>query len=743
MRGNLGLLQLETGRYRRSRRSLRRALFVNRRVGSRRVEAINLSNLALVLYETGRLDRANLLLGHARHLQEELGDESNLGRTLANLAALELERGATPRACELFEQALRIHRRLGNRRSEAIALTNLAILESLTGSARSALEYGERALAIHREVRNRRLEAFTLANLGAVQRWSGDVDAALASHEAALALHEELGDDRLGTTTRINLASILSSAGERERALELLAAALEFSRDAGEPRLSSGSLCVRALLWLDRGERDRALEDARRAVELIEPTGEALLIGEARGALARCLAETGSTREAEESFAAAIEHLERWLREVGPEIRRAELIERAYPLFEAVVGFLLRPAPAPDARRIARAFDVAERAKGRALLETICSGSRGSAVPGPDAERLESVEHRLRALQDRLLRARAGESSRADVVRTLEGEQTRLRREHAGLVEAVELRYPVYAAEQGLVPPLPLAEARERVASNPETALLEYFVTSEETYLWVARRDRVRSFRLGAGREDLEERVREVLRPFRLFRERPSPHALLALSPRLLRDLAELLVGPALPWLRGVRRLAVAPSGPLHGFPLEMLVLRLPGEEGWTPATADRPFDAPEYLAERFELVYGPSASLLDSRLTPAVDARATLEVLALGDPEPYPPDPASPDRRAAQAFPPLPGAHEEIEHLRRLEGLGPVRGLTGREAGEAAYRAHAPEADLVHLGCHSLLDDEDPAYSGVVLAAGDGGAEDALLQAFEIARVPLERRPL
>ncbi len=41
------------------------------------------------------------------------------------------------------------------------------------------------------------------------------------------------------------------------------------------------------------------------------------------------------------------------------------------------------------------------------------------------------------------------------------------------------------------------------------------------------------------------------------------------------------------------------------------------------------------------------------------------------------------------------------------------------------------------------MIDADQPAYSGVVLSPGTRRDEDAFLQAYEIARVHLERRPL
>ena len=325
----------------------------------------------------------------------------------------------------------------------------------------------------------------------------------------------------------------------------------------------------------------------------------------------------------------------------------------------------------------------------------------------------------------------------------------KLRTEHTRLLDDLAMRFPAYAAEEGLTDPLSLPAVQARVLGEQDTALIEYFATKEETFVWVIRRDSARVVRLGLGEESLAERLEPIIEPFR-----ESSHAVLGVFPGDLRELAKIVFDPLLPYLAGVRRLLVVPSGALHELPFEMLVLRLPDEAGWEAAALADRFGGPEYLVERFEVAYGLSATLLDPSLesvragspAPVGTNKPWAEsiIAAFGDPlhDQLGGEPAlNAVRASGVSFSRLLGTGQEVRAIRLL--LPHTRSFVRSRARESAYRRYAPSADLVHLGCHGLVNRDQPAYSGVVLSPGRRKDEDALLQAYEISEIRLERRPL
>jgi len=751
--GNLANVNADTGSVLRAMELFEQAREIFRRLGDRRREAIATGSLGCVHWMLGDRDRTRALFEAALRIQRQQGDLRVEGVTLDNLGQLHREWGSFGEAQHLFDAALRIHQRLGNRQSEGRTLGNLANMQLDAGAAGRARELYEAALAIHREVGDRPWEGRALANMGTLQVSTGDADRGRGLLEAALEIHREVEDRASEGKTLQDLARFHAAAGRPARARELYRAALRIHRQARERYPEGRSLAGLARVELELGETAPALEHCRAAHAIFSELGA---LGELPVALhtrALCLVRGNAPKAAMESFRAALRALEQWLRDTGSERRRSRVLEDAFPCLFDAVALLLRGSD-PGAEAIAEAFELAERCKARSLLEKVRRPAPPSLPSTPIARRRRELEAQLQRVRELLLEERSGPRARRQVLEHLESELDRARAEHGDLLDRLALRRPVCAAGEGLTPPLPLAEVQRRIVGDRSSALLEYLVTPSETFLWVIRADRVRTVRLGMGEAPLARSVDRALRPFARFRQSRIPAALCALDPARLRHLARLVLGPARAHLEGVRRLLVVPSGPLHALPFDLLVLRLAGEGGWKGrATSDR-YAASEYLAERFEVVYGPSATLLDpglrargerdARANPPPASPAQARVLAFADPlcraAGAPPEPP-PGSAAAPPLPPLPGTREE---LRGIEELFPrTQSYSGSRARADIYRRHAPEADIIHLGCHGLIDADQPSHSAMALAPGRQPPEEGCLRAYQIAELHLPRAPL
>ena len=745
--GNLASLHGDTGSPERARELNETALAIHRHVGDRWSEGIVLANLASLHLETGSPERARELYETALAILRELGDRRTEGTILANLAVLHNNTGSPERARELYEDALAILRELGDQRSEGIVVGNLANLHLETGSPERASELFAVALAIHREVGNRRFEGIVLGNLANLHRDAGSPERARELNEAALVIHRELSDRRSEGHALGDLAILHRVTDSPEHALELSKTALTIHREVGYQLGEGLVLGNMATLALDLGDSKAAAVHARDAVAILSALSDVHQLHAAHHTHARALARTGARDAARDAFRASIAALESWVRMIGHDSRRARLLEDALPCLQDAVSFLLEVEnPAPI--ELEEAFDIAERAKARSLFEAIRSHDTPRQIPAELLQKRQELETRLRLLQDGHIQELSTPEPRKPMVEFFDFELAKARAEHTRLLDDLAMRFPAYAAEEGLTDPLSLSEVQARVVGEQGAALLEYFVTKEETFVWVIRRNSARVVRLGLGEKALAERVEPLIEPFR-----ESSHAVLGVFPRDLRELARTVFDPLLPHLAGVRRLLVVPSGALHEVPFEMLVLRLPDEAGWEAAALADRFGGPEYLVERFEVAYGLSATLLDPSLESVgvgdsfddvIKPWAERTIAAFGDPlyEQLGEEPSlSAVRASGVSFSRLLGTREEVRAIRRL--FAHTRSFVRSRARESAYRRHAPGADLVHLGCHGLVNRDQPSYSGVVLSPGRRKDEDALLQAYEISEIRLERRPL
>jgi CHAT domain-containing protein len=165
-----------------------------------------------------------------------------------------------------------------------------------------------------------------------------------------------------------------------------------------------------------------------------------------------------------------------------------------------------------------------------------------------------------------------------------------------------------------------------------------------------------------------------------------------------LRRLHRHLIAPveATGLLQGKRRLVLVPHAELHYLPFAALL----GESG-----PDR------FLVQRYELVETPSASVW-----------LALESKRAGPPS------------RLVAFAPradvLPGSKREVETIVRIAGAS-GRAVIGAAATEYEFRRQGPVSGIVHLATFGILNKQNPLFSYVELASGNG--HDGRLEVHEI----------
>ena len=157
--------------------------------------------------------------------------------------------------------------------------------------------------------------------------------------------------------------------------------------------------------------------------------------------------------------------------------------------------------------------------------------------------------------------------------------------------------------------------------------------------------------------------------------------------------LGAILLEPHADALERATRLHVVASGPLLGIPFPTLQLR--GRR----------------LADRFAMTILPSLSAYPLLVSSGRRASA----LCVGDPArmSYRPAPEAPP----VPLPALAGAALEAAAVATVYGADP---LVGPAATERAVRDRLPDAQVVHLATHGIVDAESPLASSVLLADGE-----------------------
>jgi CHAT domain-containing protein/tetratricopeptide (TPR) repeat protein len=619
--------------------------------------------------------------------------------------------------------------------------------------------------------------------LGRIDYQEGQFDEARGHFENVLgATGGDLpGIGKLGQTRRFraaartSLGDVAYRQGLYEEAVELYEKAAKGARDDKRDDLAWPALRGqgRALLRQAEGERDRkkaerlrgkALDSYREAVAFVEKIRQ----GSVRADEARTtfLATTGEVFE-----------------------------EAAAALAEAALAAQPAPGAPLEGQALAYASEAlatVERGRARSLLDLLNESGAEITEGVPEELLREKRENQQRQAEiaAELTGVELGGAEKKRKPEELEDELDGLQDKLDSIENRIRTKSPRYA-QLTAARTLTLEEVRRQVLDE-ETALLEYGLGAERSYLFAVTRDRVAVARL-PGREEVGRLVtdfRRQLVPATLRRSitdlvaaAVDPQRGLKVSaakadstPASVRAYADAahalykaLVEPAAP-LYGRSRLLVVPDGALNYVPFHALVTQAPREG------AD--FTSLEYLLKKNETVFAPSASVVAAiRQQRAAAATSGGGMLVVADPVFDPADSragantqrAGADAGRAPGFDSavsdvseglkaaslqtsagarrvalvrLAGTQVEAEQIKVLAERAGRRAdvWLGLDASEGALGARDLRGyRVIHFATHGLLNAERPQFTGVVLSlVGDRAGADGFLRTDEVFNLKL-----
>jgi CHAT domain-containing protein len=390
--------------------------------------------------------------------------------------------------------------------------------------------------------------------------------------------------------------------------------------------------------------------------------------------------------------------------------------------------------------KVTEAFHYAEMAKGRMLLDVLRHGrsdvSKTMTAEERDHEKqLQATVTALSSQQRKEISLCQPDKSRLAFIDT---QLQKARLEYEAYETRIYAAHPDLRAERGGSEPLSLNEAGALI-NDSHTALLEYVVTPNRTYLFVLTKpNRTDTVRLKVY--PIEVSARELATRVADFRQRLAGNSGDFKEPA--RSLYDLLLQPAQTELDGREAIYIVPSEGLWELPFQALLSR-----------------SNKYFLEDHALSYAPSLSVLREMREKDVARRVTgrkansdglltkvsatvssslPRLLAIGNP--------SLDDRAVSrleltrsevSFDSLPQAETEVKTIGEIYGAEESTILIGNAAREETFKATAPKYRVLHFAAHGVFDDVNPLYSRLLLATGSEN-EDGFLEAREIMKLNL-----
>ncbi|HEU4511261.1 MAG TPA: CHAT domain-containing tetratricopeptide repeat protein, partial [Pyrinomonadaceae bacterium] len=480
----------------------------------------------------------------------------------------------------------------------------------------------------------------------------------------------------------------------------------EQNKDRGGMSLSLNNL---GRLYQYQGKYAEMLEVSRRAAQLAESLNDSEELWSAQERIGRALAGLGQPAEARENFLAAIATLEFMRRNVaGGEQQQQSFLENRLSPWHGLIDLLVSQG------KYAEALKFAEQSKARVLLDTLQAGRANIRQTLSKEEQQAEEQHRRRlvTLNSQLTTEVRRDKPDATRLAELKKEVEKARLEYEDFETRLYLAHPELRLQRGDAPIIG-SEELSSLLPDASSALLEYVVGEQQTYLFVVTKDKpdVVVYTLPIKRD-------ELARQAEAFRLQLAGRDLgFRISAGKLYD---VLVKPAEAQLRGKTNLIISPDNTLWDLPFQALVA-----------------GGKRFMIEDAAITYAPSLTVLREMTKRRKTLAGPATLLALGNP-------GVSDEVAKRValrdgkLEPLPEAEQEVKALGRLYGTSNSKVYVGADAREDRVKTEASRARILHFATHGILNNASPLYSHLALANGAAG-EDGLLEAWELMQMDLQ----
>ena len=704
---NLGAVYIDLGNYAKGIEYTQQSLAIAREIKDRYGERNSLTNLGKAYNYLGNYAKAIEYAQQQLAIAREIKDRSTEGAALNNLGNAYGYLGNYAKSIEYAQQQLAIAREIKDRSTEGAALNNLGNAYGYLGNYAKSIEYAQQSLAIAREIKDRQEENWVLNNLGATYLDLGNYAKAIEYAQQSLAIAREIKDRRGESGALGNLGSAYRSLGNYAKAIEYTQQQLAIAREIKDRQGEGLALGNLGVAYRSLGNYAKGIEYAQQSLaiarEIKDRQGEVLALGNLGVAYLYLGNYAKGIEYAQQSLAIAREIKDRQgeggaLNNLGAtSLKVGNLTEAEKMLIDGIQVWesMRQMLGSNDANKVS-IFEGQARTY-RTLQQVRV------AQNNPIAALEISERGRARAFVDLLTERLSSGSTTPAIATSPNQEQIR---QIAKAQNATLVQYSIIYDDFQI----------QGKQQTRESALYIWVIqpTGEITFrevdlkpLWKQHNASLTDLIIG-NQQFLAVRSRSSLRSTQPQPDLPTLHQL------LIDPIASLL--PKDPNAHVI----FIPQASLFQVPF--------------PALQDA---SGTYLIQKHTILTAPSIQVLDltrqQRLKlvqkPANDRGRAL---VLGNPT-MPSVSLSPGEPKRQLSA-LPGAEAEA---RSIAPLLNTQAILGAQGTKAAIVQKMPQASIIHLATHGLLDDVRGLASAIALAPS--GTDDGLLTAEEIFDMKLQ----
>jgi tetratricopeptide (TPR) repeat protein/CHAT domain-containing protein len=704
--GNLGIAYQFLGNYAKAIEYSQLSLAIAREIKNRQGESRALGILGLAYDSLGNYAKAieysQLSLAIAREIKNRQGEALALGILGGAYDSL----GNYGKAIEYAQQRLAIAREIKDRQGEGSALNNLGGAYHSLGNYAKAIEYSQQSLAIAREIKNREGEGNALNNLGIAYQFLGNYAKAIEYAQQRLAIAREIKDRQGEGHALGNLGLAYSSLGNYAKAIEYTQQYLAIAREIKDRQGEGGALNNLGGAYLALGNYAKAIEYAQQRLAIAREIKDRQGEGGALGNLGIAYNSLGD-------YAKAIEYSQQRLA-IAREIKDRQ--NEGGALNNLGVAFLKAGNPTEAEKMLVNGIQVWE--------------SMRQMLGSNDANKV-SIFERQAATYRTLQQVRVAQNNPIGALEIAERGRAR------AFVDLLTERLSS-GSSNPVIATSPNQDQIRQIAKAQNATLVQYSIVHDTFQIQGKQVGRESALYIWVIQPTGEITFREVdLKP--LWQKQNGSLANLIinyqqfLGVRSRSSLGSTQPQPDLPTLH---KLLIDPIASLLPKDPNAHVIFIPQD-----SLFQVPFPALQdangtYLIEKHTILTAPSIQVLDltrqQRQKLAQQPTNSGRALVLGNPT-MPTVSLSPGEPKRQ-LEPLPGAEAEA---RSIAPLLNTQAITGAQGTKAAIVQKMPQASIIHLATHGLLDDVRGLASAIALAPS--GNDNGLLTAEEIFDMKLQ----
>lgn len=707
------------------------------------------NNIGNTYYYKGLYDKALDSHFKSKQIKTQLLGKDNivLASTYNGIGICYDAQGFYSKALAYYNKSLDLRSRYLGKDNPSVAqnYNNLGLCYFSTRLFDNALIYLNQALQIrqqHYGVEHASV-AQTLLNIGACFYQKQECDEALYYYEKSLKIRKVIyGNKHPNITTALNnIGLCFSCKNQYKKALAYHYEALDIRlRTLGQDHPSLANIYRDTANCLcEMRDFDGALNNLQKALQIVIPGFspknniqnppiqqylDAHILLEILQSKAACLQKMHEKQvqehtqkkygyQALKTYQLAAKLVEQIRRGYEAESTHLTLAEKAHQMYEAAIETAISNGV------VEMAFTFAEQGKGMVLLSSLkdIDARLAANIPEKWLQEADDLKVRLTELDTAIRRERNQIETKRNKegLRVWQNQHFDYQRKYESLIERLEGEFPNYFQLKYDVHTIDLQDLQQSL--EEEMAMVEFFVGSKQTYIWVIGRHFVLKEKIVLTERELSEKVEDLIEA--IYAENDKEYR------KWAHELYALLLEKCLsyPFLENIQNLQIIPDGNLNFLPFEVLLMHLDTSNKYNDLA---------YLVRRFAISYHYSSTLWQYG-----KRKESSEIATKSNFVGFAPVYLSEQPQTEKMYAPLLHSVSEITTIKKAfqqKGHN-VAAYLHLEASKRRFRNQAANYKYVHIAAHAFSQshfgqDETYTLDGIVFSSQKNGTSNVLTMA-------------